>query len=84
MKKETQPKPEAKKGVLIVLSQADYERLTEICMARHQSRADFLRGAMDVHEAIPLVNTRKLQGACLQKHLARLEREKQEKRTGKV
>lgn len=62
--------------VTVMLSEEDFSRLTQICKVRGQSRADFLRGAIGVHEQVPVIKTRPLSGACLERHLARLEREK--------
>lgn len=76
MTKKKQPQTETKKAVLVYLSQADYERLTEICESRHQTRADFIRDAIDAHEVIPQEHKVKLRGICLERHLDRLKVEK--------
>lgn len=70
--------------VMVKLSREDFDKLTEICKERGQSRADFLRGAIEVHKKIPVIKTRPLSGACLDRHLARVEREKREKRRKKA
>lgn len=66
--------------VMVYLTREDFETLSAVCEERGQSRADFLRSALKVHERIPAEKTRPLTGACLERHLARLEREKREKR----
>ncbi len=66
--------------VMVYLSREDFEKLSRVCEERGQTRADFLRSALDVPEKIPAKKTRPLSGACLDRHLARLEREKREKR----
>jgi len=84
MTRKNQPQTEAKKAILVYLSQADYERLTEICTARHQTRADFIRDAIGAHESIPQEHKVKLRGICLERHLDRVKAEKREaRRTGK-
>ena len=73
-----------KRVVTVYLSEQDFARLDSICKAREQSKADFLRGAMQVHRKIPVLNTpRPLVGACLDNHKARLRREKRAARKGK-
>ena len=67
-------------GICILLKPEEHQRLTTICKDRGQSKADFLRAAIEVHELVPVVKTRPLVGACLDKHLARLEREKRDRR----
>ena len=65
-----------KRSITVFLSEIDFERLDTICKDRSQSRADFLRAAMQIHEQVPMLNTRPLVGACLAKHLKKVEREK--------
>ena len=65
-----------RKAVTVFLSLKDYDQLTAICKERGQSRADFLRAAMQVAEKVPNLNTRPLAGICLEKHKARLRRER--------
>lgn len=72
-----------KHPVTVMLASEDYETLAVICSKRGQSRADFLRGAITVPEAIPVLKTRPLVGACLQKHQDRLKREQSERRARK-
>ena len=69
-----------RKAVTVFLSLKDFDRLTAICKGRRQSRADFLRGAMEVADKVPNINTRPLAGACLEKHKARLKRERAARR----
>ena len=84
MQKRT-PQTEAKKPVMVYLSQGDYDRLTEICKARHQTRADFIRDAIDAHESIPQEHKVKLRGICLQRHVDRVKVEKRKpRRAGKA
>jgi hypothetical protein len=64
--------------VSMLLNAEDHARLTELCQSRKQSKADFLRGAMLAHEVIPVIKTKPLSGACLDKHQARLKRERAE------
>ncbi len=66
----------AKKGFCILLSWEDHARLDALCRARRQSKADFLRSAMTVAEAVPLLRTKPLSGAALDRHLAKLRRER--------
>jgi hypothetical protein len=63
-----------RKGVTVFLSMDDYDRLAAICKSRGQSRADFLRAAMQVADKVPSLKTRPLVGACLEKHKTRLRR----------
>lgn len=76
------PKPE-KLPVTVFLSREDYDRLAAICKERGQSRADYLRSAIKVPDAIPVLQTRPLTGACLDKHLARVAREKRGRKSSK-
>lgn len=67
---------ERKRPVTVFLDRSDFEKLREICERRGQSRADFLRAAISVAKSVPATKTRPLSGACLERHLARLRREK--------
>lgn len=72
------------KPVLVHLSQADYTRLVEICKARHQTRADFFRDAIEAHGTIPQLHAVKLRGICLERHKNKVKAEKRAaRRTGK-
>ena len=66
----------ARRPVMVFLSQEDYDRLTKICESRQQSRADYLRAALTVPSAIPNFNSRPLVGICLDRHRAKLKRER--------
>lgn len=66
--------------VSMLLSAEDHARLSAICEARGQSKADFLRAALEVHESVPNINTRPLSGACLEKHRAKQRRDKARER----
>ena len=68
-------KDKKKRPVTVFLSLEDYDKLAQVCTANGISRADFLRSALAVHPRIPMINTRPLSGACLQRHKARLARE---------
>ena len=84
MRRKKSASPMEKKVVTVFLGQADYDRLTEICESRHQTRADFLRDAIDAHESIPQKHKVKLRGICLERHLDRLKAEKRAaRRAGK-
>ena len=79
-------KRDEKHWVTALLSQKDFDRLDAICQARGQSKADFLRGAMRVHRLVPNINTRpnarnkRLRGAPMDRHLARVEQTKRQPR----
>ena len=73
METESRPKRHV---VLVMLSTADFDWSNSIRRGRRQKRADFLRGALQVADREPNINTRPLVGACLGKHRARLGREK--------
>lgn len=77
---------EKKRPVTVFLNDEHFDRLTEICKSRRQSRADFLRGAIKVDKKVPVLRTRPLAGACLERHLKRLQREKRErqKKAGRI
>ena len=77
-------KADERVGLSMVLRRTEFDRLTSICKRRGQSMTDFLRGAIKAHRQVPNINTRPLSGACLQKHLDRLEREKRTRRRRKV
>ena len=76
----TTTKPEKKIFTSMLLTRVEHDRLNSICKDRSQSKVDFFRGAMQVPDLIPLVHTYKLSGVCLERHLARLKREKREAR----
>ena len=73
----------SRKPVLVMLAPEDYDRLAELCRERGQNRADFLRAAIGAADKIPVINTRPLSGACLERHKARLRRERAAQRRGK-
>ena len=74
----------SRKPVLVMLDPEDYDRLAELCRKRGQNRADFLRAAIQVADKVPVINTRPLSGACLERHKAKVRREKAAKRRGKL
>ena len=64
------------RAVLVYLSDEDADRLAAVCKERGQSRADFLRAAIRVADKVPADKTPRLFGACLERHRARVRREK--------
>lgn len=62
--------------VTIMLDRARFDALTAICEDYGISRADFLRSAIANHEHVPAVRTRPTTGICLERHKARIRREK--------
>ena len=62
--------------ISMLLRREEFDRLAGLCKERGQSRTDYLRASLLVPEAVPNINTAPLRGACLDKHLARLQREK--------
>lgn len=79
MVKKKMPDPE-RRSVRIELSGEDFRKLDAICRERGQSKSDFLRGAMQVADQVPNINTRPLVGACLKLHQQKVAREKREQR----
>ena len=71
---ETQPS--RKRPLMVFLSEEEFASLSRICRARKQSRADFVRAAISVSDAVPNLNTRRLTGICLARQQERLAREK--------
>ena len=69
--------------ISMLLRREELDRLAELSKERGHSRTDYLRAALLVPEAVPVIKTAPLRGACLDKHLARLEREKRERRRAK-
>ena len=68
-----------KKPVTVFLRTQEYEALAAICAERGQTRADFLRAAIQVADKVPIIHTRPLSGACLELHKAKVRREKRAK-----
>lgn len=79
MAKKTTAVP-ARRTVTISLTISDHERLDALCKARAQSKADFLRGAMAVAERVPIIKTKPLSGSALDRHKAKVARERREAR----
>lgn len=65
-----------KRPVTVFLDKKAFDKLTRLCADRGISRADFLRGAVEVADRVPSMKTRPLTGICLERHKKRLRREK--------
>ena len=64
-----------KRPVSVFLRVEEFEALAALCEARGQTRADFLRAAIQVADRIPIIHTRPLSGACLELHKAKVRRD---------
>ncbi len=72
----------AKHWVTVHLDERDFRRLNELCDERGQSKTDYIRAAIRVPEHVPIMSTRpnvknkRLRGAPMRSHQAKLRREK--------
>ena len=73
-----------RRAITVLLSAVDVDLLEKRCAERGQSKSDFFRSAIRHGEELPIVHSKQpLAGACLDKHLARLAREKRKDRRHK-
>jgi len=77
----TEQKAKKRIGVTVFLNEADHRRLKRVCGRRGQTVSDFLRSAIRHGQDLRIVKSKQpLSGACLERHNARLARERKSKR----